>query len=239
MLAFDIETTGLSALNGDVITVICTEDYHTRQKHAYEFARHRNSPDTLQALTDTVIAAFDAAPALCAFNGHKFDIPFMATALSIPYEKVRAWKNKMTDILEHCRDKYQHTFSLNLLCEWNCIPIKISTGLAAVKMALDGEFDQLKEYCEYDVTILNNLYAKRFILNPRNNAVMDLAIWAPYLFPEAEDETPTQKLQMQLDAKNALDYARRRPHGQLEATPVSPESPRKRCRLDLPHMLEG
>ena len=191
MLSFDIETTGLHARQGDKITVICTECFHTREKRAYEFAKHTHDADKLEQLRNDVIQAFDKAPSLCAFNGIKFDLPFMAIALKLPYDTVKAWKAKTSDILESSIEVYMHTFSLNLLCEKNEIPVKISTGLAAIKMAADGEYDNLREYCEADVTILNNLYAKRWIVNPRNNAVMDLAKWTfDGMYPNATLEDP-------------------------------------------------
>ena len=40
MLAFDIETTGLDGSKHDV-TVVCTEDYHTGKRVAYEFDKVR------------------------------------------------------------------------------------------------------------------------------------------------------------------------------------------------------
>ena len=36
MLAFDIETTGLHPAHS-VVTVVCTQDYHTGERRAYEF----------------------------------------------------------------------------------------------------------------------------------------------------------------------------------------------------------
>ena len=138
MLSFDIETTGLYAQRGDKITVICTEDFDTRKKQAYEFARYADDPDKCEQMVQDIVKAFDNASSLCAFNGIKFDLPFMAVALKLPYDTVRAWKAKTNDILQTCREVYMHTFSLNLLCEKNQIPIKISTGLPAIKMAADG-----------------------------------------------------------------------------------------------------
>jgi uncharacterized protein YprB with RNaseH-like and TPR domain len=38
MLAFDIETTGLDPTHS-VVTVVCTEDFHTGERRAYEFGR--------------------------------------------------------------------------------------------------------------------------------------------------------------------------------------------------------
>lgn len=234
MLAFDIETTGLSALNGHKITIICTEDFRTREKKAYEFAREEDDPSKFLDIRDAVVDAFEKAESLCAFNGHRFDLPFMAVALDICPSVIRKWKAKTTDILEHCRSQYQHTFSLNMLCEHNQIPVKISSGLAAIEMAANKEFDRLREYCEYDVTILNNLYEKRFVLNPRNNAIMDLAKWTKaYVYPEAEGESMQENLSLQLDAKNALDQARSVRFRDEE------ERPNKRVRQALPDLLEG
>ena len=241
MLSFDIETTGLSAINGCKITVICTEDFHTRTKKAYEFARHAGDEQKLKELREEVLRDFEAAESLCAFNGAKFDLPFMAVALDISYEQVRRWHDKLTDIFQFCKDKYLHTFSLNKLCEANMIPVKISSGLAAIKMAADGNFAELLEYCQYDVSILNILYQKRHIMNPRNNAMMDLALWTkPYVYPHAAEETPLQKAKMALDAENALMAARRVGKNcttdSLD-TDTQP-APAKRARLELHEMLE-
>ena len=40
MLAFDIETTGLDPASS-VVTVVCTQDFHTGERRAYEFGRVR------------------------------------------------------------------------------------------------------------------------------------------------------------------------------------------------------
>ena len=40
VLAFDIETTGLHPAHS-VVTVVCTQDYHTGERRAYEFGRVR------------------------------------------------------------------------------------------------------------------------------------------------------------------------------------------------------
>lgn len=246
MLAFDIETTGLSALDGHHITVICTEDFHSRARKAYEFARVRDDPEKWQALREDVLRDFEDAPALAAFNGHRFDLPFMAVALDIPVSTVIRWKHKMVDIFESCKTKYNHTFSLNLLCEKNKIPVKISSGLAAIKMAADGEFDSLREYCEYDVEIINQLHAQRFVLNPRNDEMMDLADLSPeYVYPEVVSQTSTEKMALAVEAWTAL---KTRSTAERVADPLPTEdhgdvpdetNPVKRQRLELPDMLEG
>jgi hypothetical protein len=95
MLAFDIETTGLDPANS-VVTVVCTQDYHTGERRAYEFGRVRaGEPQNESRLRDELIAAFDAAESLCAFNGVRFDIPFLHKALQLPQETTAAWLFKI------------------------------------------------------------------------------------------------------------------------------------------------
>ena len=179
MLAFDIETEGLKA-GVHAITIVCTQCYFTGEKRAYEFARlkQQGDMDAYNSRRNDLIEALDNAPTLCAFNGLAFDIPFIAKTFDVPLHQVAKWNSKLSDIFVYCKEKYRHTFSLNLLCETNQIPVKISSGLQAIKWAADGCFEDLKEYCEADVEILIKLYAKRWLCNPRNNAMMDLKLIA-------------------------------------------------------------
>lgn len=191
MLAFDIETLGLNPLR-HAVTVVCTEDYHTGERRKYEFARHAPNPDTKKQLTEELISAFDAADCLCAFNGVRFDLPFLQKALGIDPQTVTGWVLKTTDILEQSRLRYKTTFSLNLLCEHNGIPVKISSGLHAVKMAQDGEYDKLAEYCEDDTAILCKIYRIRHITLPKLNQQQDLMLWAPdSVYRIKKEEVPT------------------------------------------------
>ena len=71
MLAFDIETTGLDRERCQV-TVVCTEDFRTGERRAYEFGRVAAEGDCgLQRdrLAAALVEAFDGAESLCAFNG--------------------------------------------------------------------------------------------------------------------------------------------------------------------------
>lgn len=177
MLAFDIETLGLDPRYHDV-TCICAEDFHTGQRYAFEYARVRKEdPEKLAGLTAALIELLDEASSLCAFNGIRFDLPFMETALEIPKETVAAWKLKTSDILEKCREEYRHTFKLDLLCECNEVPTKSSSGLQAIAWAKEERWEDLKAYCEMDVHILCELYRKRVLVNPRTKAKMDLIKW--------------------------------------------------------------
>ena len=181
MLAFDIETTGLDPKNS-VVTVVCTECFFTGECIAYEFERVRQQePHNFDLLVRNMVQAFDQASSLCAFNGVRFDIPFLHKALKLPDNVVAQWLLKTTDILEACRlcmfGPY-HTFKLDLLCEHNGVPMKTSTGLQAIVMAKEKRWDDLRVYCADDVRILCNLYRQRKLKNPRNHEEIDVALIA-------------------------------------------------------------
>jgi hypothetical protein len=172
-LVFDIETTGLSA-DKHKVTVVCTEDFVTGARRAFEFARY---PENWATLRDELVAAFDAARSLSAFNGIRFDIPFLVKALHIEPARGAQWVTKTSDILEQSRLRFKTTFPLNLLCQANGIPMKISDGREAIRMAERGDWDTLNEYCAMDVSILCSLYRKRHIVHPRCQSAIDLAAW--------------------------------------------------------------
>jgi hypothetical protein len=178
MLAFDIETTGLCPQTAKV-TVVCTEDFFTGEKKAYEFARiSKHEPHNLKLLITEMVNAFDDAESLCAFNGVRFDLPFLHQAFKLPDEQVSKWLAKCSDILEACRLQFfgpRHTFGLNLLCSANDIMQKSSSGIEAITMANEGRWDDLNAYCHDDVSILCALYRKQHLKNPRRHKTIDLS----------------------------------------------------------------
>jgi len=127
MLTFDIETTGLDPAIS-VVTVVCTKDFRTGERRAYEFGRVRaGEPQSEALLRDELIQSFDAAESLCAFNSVRFDIPFLHAALKLSETTTAAWLLKTTDIFEAARLGLfgpAHTFGLNLLCQHNQVPVK-------------------------------------------------------------------------------------------------------------------
>jgi len=193
MLAFDIETTGLDPAHS-VVTVVCTEDFRTGERRAYEFGRVRaGEPENEALLREELICAFDTAETLCAFNGVRFDIPFLHAALKLPQETTAAWLFKTTDILEAARLGVfgpAHTFGLNLLCQHNHVPVKSGSGLQAIQFAHEGKWDALLSYCADDVRILCDLYRRRLLNNPRFHTVIDLRKIAPAsVYPECTEES--------------------------------------------------
>tara|TARA_Y100000389_G_scaffold204715_1_gene259158 strand:- start:8187 stop:8915 length:729 start_codon:yes stop_codon:yes gene_type:complete len=240
MLAFDIETMGLKAGRDD-ITIVCTEDFFTGEKIAYEFHRLKMAGDAegYELNKTNMLEAFNSATSLCAFNGMNFDIPFIQKTFNVPDEIIRMWKNKLCDIFYTCKQRFSHTFSLNLLCEKNNVPMKISTGTAAIGMAQNEEWEALKEYCEMDVTILNNLFRRRHLLNPRNNAMMDLSFMAiDRLYsdsPRPGAEQSTLEKYMRLTGDSDLIIPRDKPmeEGHPRPVPHVPATTRDYQRMSL------
>jgi hypothetical protein len=177
MLMFDIETTGLDPAK-DLVTIVCTQDLKTGERVAYEFARVRaTEPENEQLLQKDLVNAFDSASSLCAFNGIRFDIPFLYTALNLKQQTCAGWLLKTSDILEAARLGIfgaPHTFGLNLLCQHNQVPVKSGNGLQAIRFAHEHRWDELLEYCADDVRILCDLYKKRLLNNPRFHDAIDL-----------------------------------------------------------------
>ena len=168
MLVFDIETTGLDACFNEV-TVICTEDLHSGETNTYNFGRLGIDEDAQRtALVHTVVCAFDRAAHLCAYNGVRFDLPFMQRALQISSETVTAWVLKTVDLLEYLRLSGLPTTSLDAICAANDIATKTSSGLQAVRMALEGNWVDLEAYCAHDVRMLCALYRQTSLVHPKN-----------------------------------------------------------------------
>ncbi len=140
MLAFDIETTGLS--NTDTITAVCLYDPEHGIEHTYIFALGDDPND--------VIREMDKADQLCAFNGARFDIPFMQKEWKIPTSKVQQWRLKLFDIYEMSTLIFKRGFSLNQLLQKNNIPVKTGTGKEAIVLAHNGQWMELGEYCMHD-----------------------------------------------------------------------------------------
>jgi len=178
MLVFDIETMGLDARK-HAVTVVSTEDFASGARVNYEFARVRaESPHLIPALLEEMVQAFEEATSLCAFNGVRFDIPFLATSFSLDPGTVARWVLKTSDILESSRLLHGSTFSLDLLCKTNGLPTKISNGLQAIVMAGERRWQDLREYCADDVAILCRLYCMKNLVHPRSQKNIDLQEWA-------------------------------------------------------------
>jgi hypothetical protein len=140
ILAFDIETTGLC--DRDAVTCVCAFD----PDRGIRFGRC--TPDG--SACDEFLLLLDEAPLLCAFNGVRFDVPFLAKRWKVSAARAGAWARKLVDPFEACRLALRRTFSLDRLLAANGLACKTGSGLEAVAMAREGRWAELEEYCMAD-----------------------------------------------------------------------------------------
>lgn len=177
-LCFDIETTGLDALR-DEITMICSQDLMTGTRTSYNFGLPSSQDESVDALIQQLVKDFDEADCLCAFNGIRFDLPFMQQALHLHVDVITRWVLKTVDPLEYLRLCGHSTTSLDKICTHNNIVSKSSTGLQAIQMAHEGRWEELEEYCQQDVSILCVLLKQRTFKHPTQGTLIDLTDCMP------------------------------------------------------------
>lgn len=140
MLSFDIETTGLQ--HTDTITAACVYDPVNNIRKMFIFAVEKDPSEFLDLL--------DNADILCAFNGARFDIPFIQNQWKLSDERIHKWRLKLFDIYEACLIIFKSGFSLNQLLLANHIEVKTSSGKEAITMAANKQWLELGEYCMHD-----------------------------------------------------------------------------------------
>ena len=156
LLAFDIETTGLT--DSDTVTCVCGYD----PARGVHFGRCTPAGEACEEF----LALLDAAPLLCAFNGVRFDVPFLARRWSVPAERAGSWVRKLIDPYEACKLVLGKTFSLDKLLAANGIACKTASGLEAVEMARGKRWDELLEYCMHDTVKTHQAVAKGRLVLP-------------------------------------------------------------------------
>lgn len=159
VLAFDIETTGLS--ESDTVTCVCAYD----AERGIDFrACTKNGQVCEEFLT-----LLDEAPLLCAFNGVLFDMPFLAKRWSVSPERVASWAVKLLDPYQACKLALRRTFSLDRLLAANGMDCKTGSGKEAVVMAKTGRWAELEEYCMNDTIKTHGLLALGRMVLPEEN----------------------------------------------------------------------
>ena len=120
MLAFDLETSGLDP-RSDLITCAAACDPESDIQRVFFFARLDESGELVPMLdgAETFMAMLDAADRLCAFNGARFDLPFLQHQLGASPARVGAWRRKLHDVFEGCKLGLGVTFPLRDLLELN------------------------------------------------------------------------------------------------------------------------
>lgn len=167
MVAFDIETMGLDPRQHG-ITAACLygamdgprpgqqviHDPASAGAHVVRTFLFRGEDAAADlALREEFMGHLDAARSLCAFNGVRFDIPFIETAWGVPASRVEAWILKTFDVYEACKLGLSATFSLNRLLAANGLESKTGSGLHAIQLAKTGQWEALGDYCMQDTRL--------------------------------------------------------------------------------------
>ncbi len=137
------------------ISVLCTLDSETRSETIYHFMQA--STEEKAVLRGRLIDAFDSAPRLCAYNSVLFDIPFIAKQLYIPTSVVESWLSKLCDPFHAMKTAFDFTCKLDKLLGLNNLACKSASGLQAIEMARNGDWDALVSYCMDDVRLTAQL----------------------------------------------------------------------------------
>lgn len=162
MLAFDIETEGLDKYVHR-ITVACVLDPAKGLSESFVFLREQK---TDSALVEAFLQRLDEADILCAFNGPRFDIPFIVHQFGVPHSRYSKWLLKLFDYYEVCRLMLSSTCSLNELLHTNGIPCKTSSGTQAIVWAKQGRWAELCDYCMSDTALTHTLCSRQTVSLP-------------------------------------------------------------------------
>lgn len=149
MVAFDIETMGFNPLK-ERITAAAVYDGNGLCK---VFVFKGEDLDEDARLRDEFISILDSAPRLCAFNGIRFDIPYIIRHWGLDPARAHAWVLKTVDIFEACKLGLRQTFKLSQLLSVNNMESKTGSGAEAVGLAKNREWEKLGAYCLQDTRL--------------------------------------------------------------------------------------
>jgi hypothetical protein len=162
MVAFDIETEGFDP-HKQRITAAAVHDGLGLSK-VYVFKGEDAEEDA--ALRDEFLSILDAAPRLCAFNGVRFDIPYIIKHWALPPARAHDWVRKTVDIFEASKLGLQQTFKLSQLLLVNNMESKTGTGAEAVILAREKQWEKLGAYCLQDTRLTYLVTAQMAVMLP-------------------------------------------------------------------------
>ena len=174
MLTFDLETSGLNPREC-LITCAAVHDPDAEIEQIFYFARldgeHTKKLVPMLDRAEEFMALLDAADRLCAFNGARFDLPFIQHQLRASPERVLGWRLKLHDVFEACKLALNITFPLKALLALNDLPGKTGSGADAIQLALDGDWSNLGEYCLNDTRVTHRVSSLHRIRLPKARGI--------------------------------------------------------------------
>lgn len=195
MLAFDIETKGLDFVN-DPITVACVYDPVKRIKESFCFLDKNDSDAERDAKIDAFLKHLDDADVLCAFNGARFDIPFIIEKFKVPKERYTPWFEKLFDYFEICKLVFGSSCSLNNLLKANgWEQTKTASGAEAVEWANQERWDEIMDYCMMDTKLTYEISVKASVKLPLTkgpHAMCHNRFWGVFVEKGDDDDCAEQ-----------------------------------------------
>ena len=167
MLTFDIETTGLDGFK-DSVTCVCLFNSDTNTQHSYVFDHPPRSEDSLRKQAEVTLM-LDSATQLCGFNSVRFDLAFLSKAWVISPGHLAEWVVKVVDVFEACKQALDTTFPLNALLAANGLETKTGSGLEAVRLAKEGKWTDLADYCMMDVLLTHQVTSLPLVNLPKTH----------------------------------------------------------------------
>jgi hypothetical protein len=180
MLAFDIETTGLDPTHS-VVTVVCTEDFHTGERRAYEFGRVRaGEPQNEARLREELIYR----PSGLRCRGVPLRLQRRALRHPLPAQgpPAPAGDHGRLALQDHRHPRGGPPRPLRPDTHLRPEPaLPAQPGARQVRQRAPGHqvragapVGRAPAYCADDVRILCDLYRRRLLNNPRFHRVIDL-----------------------------------------------------------------
>jgi hypothetical protein len=162
MVAFDIETEGFNPLK-QRITAAAVYNGNGLSK-VFVFKNEDAEEDA--ALRDEFITILEEAPRLCAFNGIRFDIPYIIRHWQLDPILAERWVRKTVDIFETCKLGLGQTFKLSQLLAVNNMESKTGSGAEAVGLAKEKRWEELGSYCMQDTRLTYLVTAQMGVILP-------------------------------------------------------------------------
>ena len=174
MVAFDIETHGLKPIEKPITAAAVYNGCGLSK--VFVFKGEDKEADML--LREEFLSILDAAPRLCAFNGIRFDIPYIIKDWGLDPARAHDWVRKTVDVFEASKLGLQQTFKLAQLLAVNNMESKTGSGAEAVVLAREKKWEELGAYCLQDTRLTYLVTAQMAVILPlhtsgRQRVVMD------------------------------------------------------------------
>ena len=147
-VAFDIETEGLNPLK-ERITAAAVYSHGLSKVFVF---KGESEEDDIK-LRDEFIGIIDSAPRLCAFNGVRFDIPYIIKHWQLDETLADRWVRKTIDVFEASKLGLRQTFKLSQLLSVNDMESKSGSGENAIKLTKEKRWEELGAYCLQDTRL--------------------------------------------------------------------------------------